>query len=41
MGKPVLGYRTDSRSPYGSGDDFHNGMHFFKFFPCDAYLYIN
>ena len=40
MGKPVLGYRTEARSPYGNLGDFTNGMHFFKFFPLDAYLQL-
>ena len=40
MGKPVLGYRTEARSPYGTLSDFTNGMHFFKFFPLDAYLQL-
>ena len=38
MGKPVLGYRTEARSPYGTLSDFTTGMHFFKFFPLDAFL---
>lgn len=40
MNKPVVGYRTESRSPYGELDDFSNGMHFFLLFPCDSYLMV-
>ena len=40
MGKPVLGYRTEARSPYGTLFDYTKGMHFFKFFPLDAFLTI-
>ena len=40
MGKPVLGYRTEARSPYGTLTDYTRGMHFFKFFPLDAFLQI-
>ena len=40
MGKPVLGYRTEARSPYGTLTDYTKGMHFFKFFPLDAFLAV-
>lgn len=35
MGKFVLGYRTDVRSPYGTPDSFMGGMHFFPGFQTD------
>ena len=40
MKKPVIGYRTESRSPYGTLSDFSNGMHFFLLFPCDSFLIV-
>jgi hypothetical protein len=40
MGKPVVGYRTESRSPFGALDDFSNGMHFFLYMICDSFLTI-
>ena len=40
MGKPIVQYRTDSRSPYGDIGDFHKGMHFFPLFPCDHFIYL-
>jgi hypothetical protein len=38
-GKPVIGFRTDARSPYGDRDDQFAGMHFFPPFQCDEYIY--
>ena len=40
MGKPVIQYRTDSRSPYGGMGDCHKGMHWFPMFPCDHFIYM-
>ena len=28
-GTPVVGYRTEMRTPFGRSDDFNVGMHFF------------
>ena len=39
--KPVIGYRTEMKTPFGRIDDFNNGMHFFCYFPCDAYLFLS
>ena len=38
LGKPVVGYRTEARSPFGTMTDFSKGMHFFLYFPCDYFL---
>ena len=38
MGKPVIGYRTEMRTPYGTQAECHTGMHFFCFFPCDKFI---
>jgi hypothetical protein len=40
MGKPVVGYRTESRSPYGALTDFSNGMHFFMYMICDSFVTV-
>ena len=40
MGKPVIQYRTDSRSPYGGMSDSHKGMHWFPMFPCDHFIFM-
>jgi hypothetical protein len=38
MGKPVIGYRTEMRTPYGKQTECHTGMHFFLYFPCDKFI---
>ncbi len=38
MGKFVIGFRTDIRSPYGSLDDCWVGMHYFPGCQCHVFL---
>lgn len=38
MGKFVIGFRTDVRSPYGDIEDKWGGMHFFPGRQCDVFL---
>ena len=38
MGKPVIAYRTESRTPFGKQIECHSGMHFFCYFPCDKFI---
>lgn len=38
MNKPVIGYRTEMRTPYGTSAECHTGMHFFLFYPCDKFI---
>lgn len=38
IGKFVIGYRTDSRTPYGNFDDCFGGAHFFPTLRCDYFL---
>ena len=38
LGKLVIGYRTDVRTPYGSGTSF-DGMHFFPAFQCNIFIH--
>ncbi len=38
LGKPVVGVRTDSRSPYGGLAERFGGIHFFAAFQCSQYL---
>ena len=40
MGKPVIQYRTDCRSPYGGMGDCHKGMHWFPMFPADHFIFM-
>lgn len=40
VNKPVIGYRTEMRTPYGKDNDFNTGMHFFCHFPCDSFIYL-
>jgi nucleoside 2-deoxyribosyltransferase len=35
---PVIGYRTDCRSPYGSSDNEVRGAHFFPAYDCDSFI---
>ncbi len=37
-GIPVIGYRTDCRSPYGSSYNEVCGAHFFPAYDCDAFI---
>lgn len=37
MGKPVIGFRTDVRNPYGPSEQYR-GMHFFPAFQCDIFI---
>jgi nucleoside 2-deoxyribosyltransferase len=37
-GIPVVGFRTDVRTPYGSSADALGGVHFFPAFQCDAFF---
>jgi len=39
LGKYILGYRTDIRSPYGELHDPLRGMHFFPAYQCHAILW--
>mmetsp|Transcript_28576 Transcript_28576/g.21336 ORF Transcript_28576/g.21336 Transcript_28576/m.21336 type:complete len:87 (+) Transcript_28576:303-563(+) len=42
MGKHIIGYRTEMRTPYGALSDVQGGMHTFCYFPChDFFLYSN
>ena len=38
MGKHVIGFRTDSRSPYGNSKDPFCGMHFFPAYQCSLFI---
>lgn len=38
LGKPVIGWRTDERNPYGSRTDPFKGCHFFPAMQCDVFL---
>ena len=38
MGIPVIGFRTDVRTPYGLASDPFGGMHFFPAYQCDAFV---
>jgi len=38
MGKPVVGFRTDSRSPFGRSEHGLGGIHFFPAYQCDAFI---
>ncbi len=38
MGKPVVGYRTDSRTPYGSFSEPLGGTHFFPAHQCHEFV---
>eukprot|EP01006_Ploeotia_vitrea_P054405 TRINITY_DN67882_c8_g6_i1.p1 TRINITY_DN67882_c8_g6~~TRINITY_DN67882_c8_g6_i1.p1 ORF type:complete len:273 (-),score=38.28 TRINITY_DN67882_c8_g6_i1:265-1083(-) len=40
MGIPVIGYRTETRSPYGTLDDPLQGLHFFAGFQCDHFVKV-
>lgn len=40
MGKQVIGFRTDIRTPYGNLGDVARGMHFFPTFNCDTFISI-
>jgi len=38
MGKFVVGFRTDVRSPYGSISDALRGIHFFPAYQCNVFI---
>jgi nucleoside 2-deoxyribosyltransferase len=38
IGKPVIGFRTDSRSPYGEWSDRLGGTHFFVGYQCNYFV---
>lgn len=38
IGKPVIGFRTDVRTPYGEADNVFAGMHFFPPFQCHEFV---
>ena len=39
LGIPVIGYRTDTRAPFGDNQGYYFGMHFFPLFCCDHFIY--
>lgn len=41
IGKFTVGFRTDSRSPYGSLNDRFGGMHFFPVYQTDRFILQN
>ena len=38
MGKYLIGYRTDVKSPYGSFSESLGGIHFFPAYQCDVFI---
>ncbi len=38
MGKYIIGYRTDIRSPFGAIEDPLRGTHFFPAYQCDCFV---
>jgi len=38
IGIPVVGFRTDVRTPYGSAKNDTGGMHFFPAYTCDKFI---
>lgn len=38
IGKPVVGFRTDKRSPFGNITHELDGIHFFPAFQCDVFI---
>ena len=38
LGLPVIGVRTDSRTPFGNNDDPLGGIHFFAAFQCTDFV---
>jgi nucleoside 2-deoxyribosyltransferase len=38
LGIPVIGFRTDVRSPYGSPGEPLGGIHFFPAYQCDVFV---
>ncbi len=38
LGIPTIGYRCDSRTPYGAPQSWNYGMHFFPLFQCDYFI---
>jgi len=41
LGKPIVSYRTESRSPHGSIQDVFHGAHPFPVMMSDAFVYCN
>lgn len=39
LGKPVVGWRTEERSPFGSMADPLRGCHFFPAYQCDVFIH--
>jgi nucleoside 2-deoxyribosyltransferase len=40
MNKPVIGYRSDMRVPYGYEGIYTGGMHMFAMLPCDSMVFV-
>ena len=40
FGIPIIGYRTEMKTPLGSLSDPHGGLHFFCYYPCDVFIRI-
>lgn len=38
LGIPTIGYRCDSRTPFGAALSWNFGMHFFPLFQCDYFI---
>jgi hypothetical protein len=38
LGIPTIGYRCDSRTPFGDSVSWNFGMHFFPLFQCDYFI---
>jgi hypothetical protein len=38
LGIPTIGYRCDSRTPFGAPLSWNFGMHFFPLFQCDYFI---
>lgn len=38
MGIPIVGFRTETRTPYGRPETCNKGMHIFPYFICDKYI---
>jgi hypothetical protein len=40
LGIPTIGYRCDSRTPFGARQSWNFGMHFFAIFQCDYFIQL-
>ena len=38
---PVIGYRCDSRTPFGASQSWYFGMHFFPLYQCDKFIQLS